>query len=62
MTISADQNLDDMSLAFAYVIFAQLFAYEKSFHSGISPDNPSPDGVINRVVQGVQIYPYQEEK
>ncbi|MBS4206895.1 SIS domain-containing protein [Bacillus sp. FJAT-50079] len=62
LTISANQSLDDMSLAFSYVIFAQLFAYEKSLHGGISPDNPSPDGVINRVVQGVQIYPYHEEK
>ena len=43
---------------FLNVIFAQSFAYEKSLNSGISPDNPSPDGVINRVVQGVKIHPY----
>lgn len=61
ITISASGEMEDMSLAFSYVIFAQLFAFEKSVHSGISPDNPSPDGVINRVVQGVQIYPYVEE-
>jgi len=24
---------------------------------GLNPDNPSPNGVINRVVQGVRIYP-----
>ena len=61
ISISSNENLEDISLAFPYVIFAQLFAYEKSLNSGISPDNPSPDGVINRVVQGVQIYPYQGE-
>ncbi|MEK3888622.1 SIS domain-containing protein [Bacillus sp. FSL K6-3431] len=60
--ISSSENLNDMYLAFPYVIFAQSFAFEKSLHSGISPDNPSPDGIINRVVQGVQIYPYGEEK
>lgn len=52
---------DDINLALPYVIFAQLFAYEKSLHSGISPDNPSPTGVISRVVQGVQIYPFEGE-
>jgi len=53
---------DDMLLAFPNIIFAQLLAYEKSLNSGLSPDNPSPTGVINRVVQGVQIYPFEEEK
>ncbi|MCR2821250.1 SIS domain-containing protein [Lederbergia panacisoli] len=53
---------EDMLLAFPNIIFAQMLAYEKSLHSGLSPDNPSPTGVINRVVQGVQIYPFEEEK
>src|SRR5699024_9142960 len=44
-------QLEDIGLTFANVIFAQSFAYEKSIHSGLSPDNPSPTGVINRVVQ-----------
>ncbi|KRG11324.1 hypothetical protein ACA30_04930 [Virgibacillus soli] len=54
-------DIDDIALALPYVIFAQLFAYEKSLHTGISPDNPSPTGVISRVVQGVQIYPFKGE-
>jgi len=54
-------NEEDMLLAFPNVIFAQSFAYEKSLSSGLSPDNPSPTGVINRVVQGVQIYPFEGE-
>ncbi|MCM3112166.1 SIS domain-containing protein [Lederbergia lenta] len=62
LIVSANEELEDMYLAFPYITFAQLFAFEKSLHSGISPDNPSPDGVINRVVQGVHIYPYGEEK
>nr|WP_233711550.1 SIS domain-containing protein [Lederbergia citrisecunda] len=52
---------EDMLLAFPNIIFAQLWAYEKSLSSGLSPDNPSPTGVINRVVQGVKIYPFQGE-
>jgi tagatose-6-phosphate ketose/aldose isomerase len=35
---------------------AQLLGYRLSLQAGINPDNPSPDGVINRVVQGVRIY------
>jgi hypothetical protein len=27
-----------------------------SLRQGLNPDNPSPDGVINRVVQGVKIH------
>ncbi|MCJ7841542.1 SIS domain-containing protein [Lederbergia sp. NSJ-179] len=53
---------EDVDLVLPYVIFAQSFAYEKSLHSGISPDNPSPTGVISRVVEGVKIYPFEGEK
>lgn len=34
----------------------QLIGYHLSLSVGINPDNPSPDGVINRVVQGVKIH------
>jgi tagatose-6-phosphate ketose/aldose isomerase len=34
----------------------QLLGYHLSLRIGLNPDNPSPDGVINRVVQGVRIY------
>jgi tagatose-6-phosphate ketose/aldose isomerase len=36
--------------------FAQLLGYHLSLSAGLDPDNPSPGGVINRVVQGVRIY------
>jgi tagatose-6-phosphate ketose/aldose isomerase len=39
------------------IVAAQLLGYNLSLLSGLNPDNPSPDGVINRVVQGVTIYP-----
>jgi tagatose-6-phosphate ketose/aldose isomerase len=35
----------------------QLLGYYLSLSIGLNPDNPSPDGVINRVVQGVRIHP-----
>jgi len=50
---------NDFYLALLYVIFAQGLALKKSISLGITPDNPSPDGAINRVVQGVTIYDYE---
>ncbi len=50
-------HLDD-TLRTPYEIAAgQLLGYNLSLLSGLNPDNPSPDGVINRVVQGVTIHP-----
>jgi len=38
------------------ILGPQLLSYYLSLRIGLNPDNPSPDGVINRVVQGVRIY------
>ncbi|MEK5444017.1 MULTISPECIES: SIS domain-containing protein [unclassified Fredinandcohnia] len=50
---------NDFYLALLYIVFAQTLAMKKSINLGISPDNPSPNGVISRVVQGVTIYDYE---
>jgi tagatose-6-phosphate ketose/aldose isomerase len=39
------------------IIGPQLLGYHLSLSIGLNPDNPSPDGIINRVVQGVRIHP-----
>jgi tagatose-6-phosphate ketose/aldose isomerase len=39
------------------IVGPQLLGYRLSLRIGLNPDNPSPDGVINRVVQGVRIHP-----
>lgn len=38
------------------VVFPQMLAFYLGIGVGLNPDNPSPTGVINRVVQGVRIY------
>ncbi len=38
------------------IIAPQLLGYHLSLRAGLNPDNPSPEGVISRVVQGVHIY------
>jgi len=38
------------------VIFGQLLGLFASIHSGLKPDVPSPNGVISRVVQNIDIH------
>lgn len=38
------------------IIFPQLLAYHLSLGSGLNPDNPSPNGIISRVVNGVKLH------
>ena len=38
------------------IAYAQLLGVHLSFKAGLDPDHPSPEGVINRVVQGVRLY------
>jgi tagatose-6-phosphate ketose/aldose isomerase len=46
---------DDLRTPFE-ILIPQLLGYHLSVGAGLNPDNPSPDGVINRVVQGVRIH------
>jgi tagatose-6-phosphate ketose/aldose isomerase len=48
---------DDWALLFPYLAFAQLVALAASIGHGCIPDRPNPTGVVNRVVEGVRIYP-----
>jgi tagatose-6-phosphate ketose/aldose isomerase len=41
------------------MVFGQFLALLQSITLGITPDNPSPTGAINRVVKGVTIYPLE---
>jgi tagatose-6-phosphate ketose/aldose isomerase len=46
---------DDLRTPFE-ILIPQLLGYHLSLCLGLNPDNPSPDGVISRVVQGVKIH------
>lgn len=50
--------IDDAFSSFYYILFGQIFALFNSLKLNISPDNPRPDGTVNRVVQGVTIHPF----
>lgn len=53
-----DDTLNNVELGLAYITFAQCLSVLKSLSLGLTPDNPCPSGEVNRVVQGVTIYPY----
>ncbi|MDM4767666.1 SIS domain-containing protein [Pelomonas sp. SE-A7] len=58
LAVAAPAGLGDSWLAPLWLIAAQLFSLHKSAALGLTPDNPFPDGTVNRVVQGVTIHPH----
>ena len=48
--------LPDPWLAPLWLSFVQRYALRRSAALGFTPDNPFPDGTVNRVVQGVTIH------
>lgn len=57
--IELDNNkIDESFNSLNYILYAQVLALLESLKHGICPDNPSPDGSVNRVVKGVKIHPY----
>lgn len=51
--------IPNIYIVFNYMIFGQMFGYLNSLKLNISPDNPRPDGTVNRVVKGVVIHQYK---
>ena len=52
-------ELPDAWLAPLWLLMAQGYALRRSAAMGLTPDNPFPDGTVNRVVQGVTIHPHR---
>jgi tagatose-6-phosphate ketose/aldose isomerase len=59
--IAGMAQANNLELALPYIVFAQIFAFWESLALGITPDSPSVSGTVNRVVQGVNIYPLLNE-
>lgn len=57
-TLGNRRMLSDVWVGLPYIIYCQILSFYKSVNLGISPDNPSPSGDVNRVVKGVNIYPF----
>jgi tagatose-6-phosphate ketose/aldose isomerase len=52
----------DIELALLYAVVAQSYALAQSLALGLRPDRPNASGVVNRVVQGVTIHPWRENR
>ena len=48
---------DEDLLSVCSILPGQMLAFYKSMALGFQPDNPSANGAITRVVEGVSIYP-----
>ncbi|MFG1809533.1 SIS domain-containing protein [Streptomyces sp. NPDC049040] len=56
-TVPGLDGVEDVVLALAAVVYAQLIALRTSLARGIRPDEPFPSGEVNRVVRGVVLHP-----
>ena len=54
-------KLSEELLAIVSVLPAQILGFFKSYWFGLRPDNPSESGMIHRIVQGVNIYSYEND-
>jgi tagatose-6-phosphate ketose/aldose isomerase len=51
--------LADVWLTLPFIVWCQALAFYKALQLKVSPDNPCPGGQVNRVVQGVTLYPFK---
>ena len=53
---SLDEMLNEAFTPYYSILMAQIFALFASIKLGLTPDNPFPNGEVNRVVKGVVIH------
>lgn len=56
---STSSPLADVWLTLPFIVWCQALAFYKALQLKVSPDNPCPGGQVNRVVQGVTLYPFK---
>lgn len=57
---ASGEQLDDVFNGLYYMVCAQIISFYKAWQLDITVDNPCPTGEVNRVVQGVTIYPFPQ--
>ena len=55
------EHYPDAALAPLHVLVSQVMGLKLALQHGVAPDNPSPSGEVNRVVQGVTRYVFTPE-
>jgi tagatose-6-phosphate ketose/aldose isomerase len=56
--LNTSSSISDGYLSIITVLLGQMIGFYVSMEKGLDPDYPSPKGIINRVVEGIRIYPY----
>lgn len=56
IAVPAMADAADADLLWPCVAIAQIHAFLRARALGVTPDNPNPAGLVNRVVQGVRLY------
>jgi tagatose-6-phosphate ketose/aldose isomerase len=59
LTQSGLATASDLELCLPYAVFMQSLALLRALSLSVRPDNPNTAGTVNRVVQGVSIYPWR---
>jgi tagatose-6-phosphate ketose/aldose isomerase len=62
VALSGAGDASDLALCLPYAAFAQSLAFMQSLSLGLKPDVPNARGTVNRVVQGVTIYPLDPQR
>lgn len=62
VTVQGARSASDLALCLPYVVFAQRLAMHASMALQLKPDSPNARGVVNRVVQGVSVYPWKADR
>jgi len=57
LVIEGLESADEFGTIAPFVVIAQLLALRRSASLGLTPDQPSRSGTVNRVVRGVVIHP-----
>lgn len=62
VTVPGARAASDLALCFPFAVFAQRLAMHASMALELKPDSPNARGVVNRVVQGVSVYPWKADR
>jgi tagatose-6-phosphate ketose/aldose isomerase len=62
VAVAAPKTASNLEMCFPYIVFAQTLAFLQSLTLGLRPDTPNARGIVNRVVQGVSIYPWKPSR
>ncbi|MEP6547299.1 MAG: SIS domain-containing protein [Gammaproteobacteria bacterium] len=60
--VAGAMSAPNIGMCLPFVAFAQVLAFLQSLALGLTPDSPNAKGVVNRVVPGFTIYPWDAKR